>query len=325
MPSKFLKDVINPWLLGADPEFAILTPPDIVVCNQAPNAVNTSKAAGAIGSDHNGRVWELRPSPSPSAYVVATNLWKLLRQEELSKVEKFKWKSGALGARKQPAPAFNPGNAPTTLQGWQQWYNMNYAGAYGPNQIAAMAQQSYNQQLAQQQALEAAQAAGPTDTLGGHVHFGISVLNAAQRKALKDVTTGLLSLDVLPHKENSRRLQITANSSPKYGHLDDPDAVRDCNGHVEYRCAPSWLDRPGQALAALTTYKLAAARPSSVSWPSDYSLKAGFVDWLGELSQVDVDAWVLSDFVARKGFAEIQADPSSDFKARWRKDNPWNG
>jgi hypothetical protein len=146
-----------------------------------------------------------------------------------------------------------------------------------------------------------------------------------QRRALADVTVGLLNLDILPSKENTRRLQITAHSSPKYGHLNDPDAVRDCNGHVEYRCAPSWLDRPGQALAALTAYKLAAARPSSVDWPSEQALKARFVDWLEQLAQVDVDAWVLSDFVARKGFQEIQADPQSDFKARWRKDNPWNG
>jgi hypothetical protein len=327
MPSKFLKDVINPWLLGADPEFAILTPPDVVVPNAEPNAVNTTKAAGAIGSDHNGRVWELRPAPSPSAYVVAINLWKLLRQEELSKLEKFKWKSGALGARK--SQAFVPQNQPTSLEGWVQFYNNpvnGYFGVYTAQQIAHTAKQAWHNQQAQiQAAQQAALSENNVDTLGGHVHFGISVLNAMQRRALADVTIGLLNLDILPSKENTRRLQITAHSSPKYGHLNDPDAVRDCNGHVEYRCAPSWLDRPGQALAALTAYKLAAARPSSVEWPKEQALKARFVDWLEQLSQVDVDAWVLSDFVARKGFQEIQADPASDFKSRWRKDNPWNG
>jgi hypothetical protein len=312
IPSRFLKDVINPWLLGADPEWAVMTPPDVVVTNTGPNAVNTTKAAGAIGSDHAGRVWELRPSPSPSAYVVATNLWKLLRQQELDKLQGFKWKSGALGANKYVVPT----NQPTTLQGWTQYYSQAMFG-YSAAQIQNLAQQHMMHQ-------QAAQNPNNLDTLGGHVHYGISQLNAAQRKALNDVTTGLLSLDILPHKENQRRLAITANSSPHYGHLNDPDAVRDCQGHVEYRCAPSWLDRPGQALAALTTYKLAGARPSSVDWPESYHLKSRYLEWLGELGDgQDVDAWILSQFIERNGFESIQADPSSDFKERWRRDNPW--
>jgi hypothetical protein len=311
MPSKFLKDVINPWLLGADPEWAVLTPPDLVVPNTGANAVNTTKAAGSIGSDHAGRVWELRPAPSPSAYVVATNIWKLLRQQELDKLEQFKWKSGALGAKKHQTI---PGQ-PQSLQAWVQYYSQPQFGNSAAHAMA-MAQQSHQLQLAQQQQAQ-------PDTLGGHVHYGISQLNTAQRQALSSVTLGLLNLDILPREENSKRLQITSALEHKYGHLNDPDAVRDCQGHVEYRCAPSWLDRPGQALAALTTYKLAGARPSSVEWPSEKAMKAGFLDWLADLSQLDVDAWILSRFIEARGFDEVQADPNSDFKARWRKDNPW--
>lgn len=324
LPSKYLKWVINPWLLGADPEWAVMTPPDVVVPNTGSNAVNTTKPAGGIGSDHNGRVWELRPSPSTSAYVVAINIWKLLRQQELDKVEKFKWKSGALGAKKHP-PA---GPVPNSLNSWVLHYNHPTYGLTGA-QIQQAAQQAFLQQQVTQQMLGTPQPAQPQpaqdndlDTLGGHVHFGIAGLNPAQRQALNSVTTGLLNLDILPHKENLRRLGITQNSNPKYGHPDGGDAVRDCNGHVEYRCAPSWLDRPGQALAALTTYKLAGARPSSVKWPGEHGLKSGFVEWLEELSQVDVDAWILSRFIEGQGFEEIQADPSSDFKPRWRRDNP---
>jgi Phage phiEco32-like COOH.NH2 ligase-type 2 len=322
LSTKFLKDVINGWLLGADPEWAVMTPPDVVVPNSGANAVNTTKPAGQIGSDHNGRVWELRPAASPSSYVVATNLWKLLQQSELNKLEKFKWKSGALGAKKHsPSPLVGNATFPLSLADWvvhyqQPFYGMTLAQAQNQAQASWQAQQ---QQMAQQQQ----QQANDLDTLGGHVHFGISGFNGQQRQALDAITTGLLNLDILPQKENAHRLSLTQNSHPKYGHFNGGDAVRDCDGHVEYRCPPSWLDRPGQALAVLTSYKLGAARPSAVKWPGDYSLKAGFVDWLDELSSVDVDAWILSQFLATRNFSEIQADPSSDFKPRWRRDNPW--
>ncbi len=335
LPTKHLKDVINPWLLGADPEWVIMQPPDEVVPNSGVLSVNTTKPAGSIGSDHNGRVWELRPAPSPSAYVVTINLWKLLRQQELDKVEKFKWKSGALGAKKQ---VFNT-QMLHPLNDWIAYYS-NPSLGYTTQQAYQAAQQAYFQQTAQQaifgqglqqtpNTMATPAPAAPAvpmdnnlDTLGGHVHFGIGGFNPAQRTALNAVTMGLLNLDILPHKENGRRLAITQHMNPKYGHFNGGDAVRECNGHVEYRCAPSWLDRPGQALAALTTYKLAAARPSSVEWPTKSALKNAYVQWLEELSQVDVDAWMLSRFIEGQGFDEVQADPSSDFKPRWRRNNP---
>lgn len=312
MPSKFLKDVINPWLLGADPEFAVVTPPDTPVLNAGAEAVNTTKPAGAIGYDHSGRVWELRPSPSPSAYVVTTNLWKLLMQNEMDKVAKFKWKSGALGGRKGHSGA-------STFEQWVASQGCIIAGqqvhnAFGPVGSVQQFQAAYAAAQAQ---------ATVYDTLGGHVHFGIGGFNPAQRAALSAVTTGLLSLDILPHKENSQRLALTAHSQPHYGHLTGGDAVRDCNGHVEFRCAPSWLDKPGQALAALTVYKLAAARPSSVEWPDNQQLKSGLLSWLDQLASVDVDAWILSRYVESRGFEAIQADPSNDFKPLWRRPSLW--
>jgi hypothetical protein len=313
MPSKFLKDVLNPWLLGADPEWAIMQPPDQVVPNTGTNAVNTQKAAGAIGSDHGGRVWELRPAPSPSAYVVTLNIWKLLRQQELDKLEKFKWKSGALGAKKHAAQGLIAG--PTTLAGWVQHY---HGQGYSLQTAQQMGQAALQMQQQQQAAL-----VNDLDTLGGHVHFGLQQFNAQQRRALDAVTTGMLNLDILPRKENERRLLISQLSPYKYGHFNGGDAVRDCNGHVEYRCAPSWLDRPLQALAALTTYKLAAARPSSVKWPEAHSLKADYLDWLDELAAVDVDAWNLGRFIECLGFEQTTADPAEDFKKRWRRENPF--
>lgn len=322
MPTRFLKDVINPWMLGADPEFAVLTPPDTPVPNSGPNAVNTTMPAGQIGFDHSGRVWELRPSPSPSAYMVTVNLWKLLLQEEMNKLVKFKWKSGALGGRKapthHPTSPYLAANAPTTLQGWIALFQQPIYG-YGNNHAAI--QQAAQQALEGQQ--QAQNATTNFDTLGGHVHFGIAGLNGPQRSALNDVTTGLLNLDILPHKENTTRLKLTEKLNPAYGHMNGNDATRDCNGHIEYRCAPSWLDRPGQAFAALTCYKLAGARPSSVKWPKEYALKSSLLDWLEQLSSVDIDAWWLFQYITTCDFTNIQADPSSDFKPRWRRERLW--
>lgn len=314
-PANLLKDVINPWMLGADPEFAVLTPPDVVVANSGQNSVQTQSNEGAIGSDHNGRVWELRPAPSPSAYVVTLNLWKLLCKQEMNKLEKFKWKSGALGGKKNVNSV--PGQ-PTSLQGWMQYYsNPGLVGYLSSAQIMLHAQQA----MQQQQQAQVAQAA--LDTLGGHVHFGCAGLNSAQRIALNAVTTGLLNLDILPHKENTRRLELSANAEYKYGHFDGGDATRDCNGHIEYRCPPSWLDKPGQALMALTCFKLAAARPSSVKWPKEFALKEGLFEWLDALAQApDIDAYSVMRYITSHGLGAVQADPASDFKPRWRCSTP---
>lgn len=311
IPPEAVQERLNTWLLGADPEFSVLTPPDVVIANAGANAVQTTKAAGQIGHDHGGRVWELRPAPCLTAWQVVGNLIKLLQQQELAKLEKFKWKSGALGARKHAAqPPFNLGH-------WVDYY-------MGQGYAHLQAQQLAQQNLMQHQQMEAALGNNALDTLGGHVHFGLAGLNPAQRTALNAVTTGLLNLDVLPQKENSRRLEITQNQNLKYGHFDGGDAIRDCNGHVEYRCPPSWLDRPGQALVALAAYKLAAAKPSTVKWPESFKLKADFLAWLDKLAQVDVDAWVSAEYIDDYGFTAVQADPSSDFKLRWRRDNPWS-
>jgi hypothetical protein len=272
MPPDALKHVVNPWLLGADPEFAVLTPPDVTVPNAGAHAVEHTCEAGSVGWDHDHRVWELRPSPSTAAYGVLTNIWKLLKIAELSRVEGFKWKSGALGGLRQ-TPATHPLDGPT--------------GTSTP------------------------------DTLGGHVHFGIQNFNAQQLRALQEMTRTLLTLDILPQKENNIRCL-----QGRYGNLQH-DSVRTPGGHCEWRPAPSWLDRPGQALAALTCFKLAGARPSTVDWTTGYNLKGNLLRWLEEFAAVDVDAFLLDRFITRRGFDAVQADPASDFKPRWRREDLW--
>jgi len=289
-----LKHVINPWLLGADPEFAVVEPPDKTVPNSGANAVEAQLEAGGIGSDHHGRVWELRPKPSPSAYKVTTNIWELLKAKELNKVAAFKWKSGALGGRPYGQTV--------------SWMATGYMDANGNVVPAPQA---------------APQPVGSTDTLGGHVHFGCQNLNGAQLKGLNKLTTLLLSLDVLPEKENTVR---TRNSN--YGRIGSSDAVRSCGDygetHIEYRCAPSWLDNPMQSFACLTSYKLAAARPSSLEAFSLFKPKEDYLDWIAQLANVDVDAFLLDRFIEKRGFKAIQADPDSDFKPNWRKEDLWS-
>lgn len=276
LPPELLKQVVNPWLLGADPEFAVLKPPkDETIPNHgmyfcSGPVLDEGANVGNIGFDHSGRVWELRPAPSSSSYGVVTNLWKLLQSPLLKKVEPFRWKSGALGGLKTHNDDGEPvGN-------------------------------------------------GLHDTLGGHVHYGVPSINAKTRSTLNAITETLLSLDVLARKENAKRL-----AQGHYGSYNH-DSIRPCEGHVEYRCPPSWLDNPGQALAALTVYKLAAARPDSCSWTEGYKIKEHFLDWLSQMSQIDVDAWLLTRLIEKRGFGEIQADPTSDFKPRWRKEELWN-
>jgi hypothetical protein len=284
MDPTLLREVVNGWLLGADPEFAVVRPPDTLVANAGQYATEVTDTAGGIGGDHHGRVWEVRPAPSHSAYAVTTNIWRLLKLKELDRVADFKWKGGALGARKSEETTWATAGPITDTN---HTATMNAASAV------------------------------THDTLGGHVHFGIGSFNAQQRDGLNKMTTALLNLDILPRKENSIRIKTS-----QYGRFDH-DAVRTCDGHVEYRCAPSWLDRPGQAFCALTAYKLAGARPSTVDWSTSQALKASFLEWLSDFAKVDVDAFLLDRLIERRGLEFVQADPESNFRPRWRKEDLW--
>jgi hypothetical protein len=245
IPTEKLKAVINPWLLGADPEFAVFTPPRRIF-NQGEFSCNGSVAAGAVGQDHGGRVWELRPTPAQSAYGLLTNVWRLLKDPLMTPVERFKWRSGGLAEE---------------------------------------------------------------DTIGGHVHFGFRGWQAGQLESLSGVTTNLERLDILPSGEGPARRE----THPDYGNLL---GQRSSGGHVEYRAPASWLDRPGQALAVLTTYKLAALEPQSTGWRAGHP-KQDYLDWVALMSQRDVDAFILWRLINRHGLEAVQADPDTNFRTNW--------
>lgn len=249
IPAVQLKNVINPWLLGADPEFAVFTPPRRVH-NQGEYACQFTDAAGAVGHDHGGRVWELRPAPAQSACQLVTNIWQLLRAQQMSPVEKFKWKGGGVADSDDEA-----------------------------------------------------------DTLGGHVHFGFRNWNPGQLEALSNVTRMLERLDILPAREGPLRRDM----HPDYGNLM---GQRTSGGHVEYRAPASWLDKPGQALAVLGTFKLAALRPESTNWRPAH-VKADYLSWLDAMP--DADTFITLQIINKLGFAKVQADPETNFRPLWRE------
>jgi len=253
IPADKLKSVINPWLLGADPEFAIFTPPRRIF-NQGEFSCNfdATSGAGQVGHDHGGRVWELRPTPAQSSYALLMNIWRLLGDPLMQPVERFKWKSGGLADE---------------------------------------------------------------DTIGGHVHFGFRDWKPGQLESLSGVTTNLERLDILPSGEGPARRQV----NPEYGNLA---GQRSSGGHVEYRAPASWLDRPGQALAVLTTYKLAALEPTSTAWRRQ-NIKTDYLDWVALMSQRDVDAFILWRLIEKRGLEAVQADPNTDFRPNWRKADLW--
>jgi hypothetical protein len=96
IPGTLLKNVVNRFKVGADPEFAVLDENSKLIFNAPPYEVDLTVKAGRIGRDHSGRIWELRPEPSHSAYQVVVNVWKLLNSKALDKIANFRWKSGGL-------------------------------------------------------------------------------------------------------------------------------------------------------------------------------------------------------------------------------------
>src|SRR2546427_6239176 len=252
-----LSQVVNPWLLGADPEFAVLDG-ERVVSNSGDMATAFHIKAGSVGLDHGGRVWELRPSPSHSSYQVVTNLWALLNSEQMARAWPFRWKAGGLGVVLAREPA-------------------DFDGFWG-------------------------------DTIGGHVHFGVPNLGPVTLEALSQATQSLESLDILDAKEGGwrRRLNELRGQHDYAAWL----ATRACNGHMEYRAPTSWLDKPGQALAVLTTLKLVAVSPETGLFTyrtgPNYS-RPSYLSWLANWAMRDVDAWLLSRLIDKKGFKTCQA------------------
>lgn len=78
----------NNFLVGADPEFAILGAGDELIIADLPN--------GKLGRDHGGRVVELRPDPSQLASRICVDIYRTLNRRELQPYRRYKWKAGGM-------------------------------------------------------------------------------------------------------------------------------------------------------------------------------------------------------------------------------------
>lgn len=112
----------------------------------------------------------------------------------------------------------------------------------------------------------------PKVSLGGHVHFGVSIQESSAYwgdspqtatgkrivSNLDQLTTGLEDLDILSESESRERREES-----DYGDLGD---IR-FNGpeHFEYRSMCSWLYHPETAMVVLTLAKIVAGFPISIS------------------------------------------------------------
>lgn len=79
--------LLNPFLIGCDPEF--------VACNAAGERINVKASfqqKGLIGWDHNGDVIEIRPEPAKSSYTLLKRIWEAVKSVP---IQKAKYRAGA--------------------------------------------------------------------------------------------------------------------------------------------------------------------------------------------------------------------------------------
>ena len=83
---------LNKFQLGCDPEFVALGPRNGII--------NVERffphVHGEVGSDHGGRVVELRPAPKFKAYSLVRQMKRLLNGEATQAIREYRWKAGAV-------------------------------------------------------------------------------------------------------------------------------------------------------------------------------------------------------------------------------------
>jgi hypothetical protein len=83
--------LVNPFLVGADPEFVIVKDGKLV------NVKYNLPHEGEVGWDHGGDCIELRPKPAKGTLTLVKRIQKLIQGEVLKAVmDKGKWRGGAL-------------------------------------------------------------------------------------------------------------------------------------------------------------------------------------------------------------------------------------
>lgn len=158
-----------------------------------------------------------------------------------------------------------------------------------------------------------------TESLGGHIHFGVNprdvAIGGGAVDALDAVTRVLEHLDILPKAEcvNRRR--------GDYGHFGDVRTSHGKDGqpHLEYRTMASWLHDPKVAFLCLTAAKLAMCDPAgtllNLKGATSFSK---LMDWMHNYKSKDTNAARAYDKLGGN-HKNVLVDPDADFRVRWEE------
>lgn len=266
--------LINDFKVGADPEWIMLGPKGELVQADIP-------AHGRVGTDHGGRIMELRPTPSRSCLRLVQNMARLLNLPCLERWRGARWRAGGLakyGSRNESLG----GHVHLGLSFTQAYHRIT------PKQLRDALTTSYTY----------APIRNVDAILANHARSEAAI------EALDALTLVYENLDILPQKEATGRRRAGG-----YGALGD---VRESDGHLEYRTPVSWLFNPRTAYFILTGYKLAAAEPAS------FAVKGGWnslADWISRFASKDNDAARVTEKFT--SLPAVQGDPDRDFKELW--------
>lgn len=284
--------LINDFKVGADPEWILLGAKGELVVPDLP-------AAGQVGTDHGGRILELRPTASRSCLRLVQNMQRLLNSPRLEKWRSPKWRAGGVAKYAGRQESLG-GHVHLGLT-----FNANYHGLSAKELERHLNSSScyYDSSTGSYRAIDVEKA---QELLKVHARSEAAIA------ACDKLTTVFEELDILPQKEASERRR----GGHGYGRLGD---VRESSGHLEYRTPVSWLFSPTTAYFTLTGYKLAAAQPEGFDVAS--SAKSFRGDWAylrdvyRRFAPYDNDAARCAEKLY--DHSQVQGDPDCDFKDLW--------
>ena len=88
-----MRKLLNKFMVGADPEFAVLKGTRLVIVRPLPNAL---EGIGDIGQDHGGRVLELHPIQTRGVYALVKRMHALFPTMKQWDSNEFKFKAGGI-------------------------------------------------------------------------------------------------------------------------------------------------------------------------------------------------------------------------------------
>jgi hypothetical protein len=283
-PDDMKEKLVNNFLVGCDPEFAILGADGFAF-----NVEGVIPHDGEVGYDHSGLVVEIRPKPAHGAYNIVKSLRKTINSNELlMKLSDKKWRSGGIvkSKRRGGVPAREGhanGETPLTLGGHVHF------GIKPP--VAGVEE--------------------------NHV-LRIKALDRVTKYLEK------LDILPEAESEVRRKEGAKAYNGTVYAQWGDwrPAGERGREDHIEYRTMASWLFDPKVAFACITASKLAASSPQlalDTLKARNISFEA-FKNFVELYRFKDCNARrLLERLLDTGGLKSIHGDPESDFKNNWKE------